>query len=143
MTTRGGRDGGLRKEYRTHLPHFHWTSVESPFTIQGIPDSNFCHAGKEGWIENKKVKGKHGDRVEVRPEQVSWIERRARAGGRIFVAVRWAANRDSLYILAPPAARLLCADGIGSLPRSVVLGRWQGGPSHWEWPKIAEILLYS
>ena len=141
MTGRGGRDGGLRKCYRTHLPEIHWTSVESPFTIQGIPDSNFCHDGVEGWIENKRVR--RADVVEMRPEQVAWIERRARAGGRVFIAVRWAMQADSLFLLAPQAGRALLGLGLASLPRAMVLGRWSGGPSQWKWPKIAEILLYS
>lgn len=133
------RDGGLRKCYRVHLQQFHWTSVESPMTVAGIPDSNFCHAGKEGWIENKRVRS--SDKVEMRPEQVAWIERRVRAGGRVFIGVRWPKRLDSFYLLTPQAGRLLLSAGLTALPANCQLGVWPGGPSRWNWPKIAEILL--
>lgn len=136
------RDGGLRKEWRTHLPQFHWTSVESPLTVQGIPDTNYCHRGSEGWIENKKVKLGSDGVVVVRPEQFAWHERRLRAGGKVFIAVRWPAKDDTLYLLHPLAGRSLVAGArLTGLPADHVLGQWRGGPSRWKWPKIAEILL--
>lgn len=135
------RDGGLRKEYRTHLPHFHWTSVESPLTVAGIPDSNYCHAGVEGWIENKCVR--KSDLVEIRPEQVAWIERRTRAGGNVFIGVRYPKFHDSFCLLKPNAGRWLLTNGLHlhELPTHYYLGHWRGGPSRWKWPKIAEILI--
>ena len=135
------RDGGLRKLYRKHLPHMHWQSVETPTTGSGVPDSNFCYGNIEGWIENKAVK--RSDRVEMRPEQCAWLERRARAGGKCFIAVRWTKADDALYLLKPEAGRLLLAAGLAKLPSTYVLGRWHGGPANWDWPKIGRLLTIS
>ena len=133
--SRKARDGGLRKVYRTYLPDFHWQSVETPLTGSGVPDSNYSYQGVEGWIENKSARGNH---VAIRREQVAWLERRARAGGRCFIGVR---QGDTYWLLRPAAARQLLTIGLHKLPSAYVLGRWPGGPARWDWPKIAAILL--
>lgn len=132
------RDGDLRKLYAKHLSNFHWTSVESPFTIMGIPDSNYCCNGVEGWIENKIIRS--GDSVGIRPEQVAWLERRMRAGGRVFIGVRWPRRDDAFYLLRASAARPLLGSGLAALPPKFVVGNWAGGPQVWEWPKIGYFL---
>src|SRR6266550_8267427 len=98
-----GIDGGLRALFRQHLPQFDWCSIESPITGAGIPDSNFCCKGVEGFIEFKQTKGWA---VTLTPEQCGWISRRHRCGGRVLVAVRQQAPagprrgaRDSLWVV--------------------------------------------
>lgn len=59
-----------------------WQRIESGLTGGGIPDINACRKGKEIWIELKVVDGR---RVKMRPEQVGWHLRRARAGGVTFI----------------------------------------------------------
>src|SRR5580765_135563 len=78
-------DGNLRSIFQTYIPQFHWQAVETWSTGQGVPDCNFCGKGIEGWIENKRTAAW---KVDMLPEQVGWIERRLRAGGRVFIAVR-------------------------------------------------------
>lgn len=133
------RDGGLRAIYRKHLPRVHWVSIESPMTHSGIPDTNYCFGGVEGWIENKLVR--RSDRVEMQKGQPAWMERRHRAGGRVFIAVRWPKNDDTLYLLAPQAGRLLLqGTGLVTLPAELSWGCWHGGPARWDWPRIAKII---
>lgn len=137
-------DGGLRTLYRTHLPEFHWQAIESATTGLGIPDSNYCYKGAEGWIENKLTSGYV---IGMRPMQVAWIERRARAGGRVFIAVRrkcdWGPRRgdkcDQLIILGPHMARgdKLLKD---HEPMFGAIAYWNGGPARWDWDQVREIL---
>lgn len=126
-------DGGLRKLFQRHLPAVHWQAIETGGTGLGVPDLNGCDRGVEYWIECKRV---HGWKVTVRPQQVAWIERRARCGGRVFIAAR---KSTMLWLLPAPAARLL-ANGcrINAVP--VTLGHWQGGPQGWDWAAIGKIL---
>ncbi len=134
------RDGDLRKLYAKYLPNFHWTSIETPFTVAGVPDSNYCCDGIEGWIENKIVRS--GDRVGIRPQQVAWLERRIRSGGRVFIGVRWPKQNDGFYLLRATAARPLLNNGLTALPSNFILGHWQGGPSRWKWPIIGDFLTH-
>ncbi len=78
-------DGGLRKLFKEKLPEFHWQAIETGGTGRGIPDSNFCGLGVEGWIEFKKTDG--WTITSFKPEQVAWILKRTAAGGRVFVGV--------------------------------------------------------
>lgn len=140
-------DGGLRKEYRTRLPAVHWQAIETGLTGRGVPDTNGCWQGVEAWIENKKAKGWQ---VKMRSEQIAWLERRIRAGGRAFIAVRRtvpaSAQRpasDALWLLAGHAGRHLINKGgsLQNLPKSAILGCWQGGPSGWDWAAFAKCLF--
>jgi hypothetical protein len=141
-------DGGLRAEFRAHLPQFDWNSVETGMIAAGVPDSNYCCGGCEGWIEYKKTTGWT---VPLRPAQVGWILRRARHGGRVTVALRQLASpgprrdrRDRLWLLAGGAARELRTLGIGDhvrLPVGTVLGCWDGGPAAWDWAAVSDLLL--
>jgi len=61
----------------------------------GMPDVNFCYKGVEGWVELKHAdKPPARDSTPVyhsgglRPDQIVWIHKRARAGGRVFVLAR-------------------------------------------------------
>ena len=156
-------DAGLRPLFRQHLNiGFDWCSVESGTTGKGIPDSNYCGTnGKEGWVEFKTTPGWT---VPLRPEQVGWIARRCRYGGRVWVAVRQlhegttrTAARDSLWLIPGPLAMVAKAHGLKPLLASAFVGagvanwsnrtltggvwRWDGGPGGWDWQAIAAVLV--
>jgi hypothetical protein len=124
-------DGELREIWRQHLKKFHWQSIESGSTGRGIPDSNYCVDGVEGWIENKKT---DGWAVGLRPEQVGWHLRRARAGGRTWVAVR--RKRDQLWIVRGSQAAELLERGL----KGFLAPSWEGGPAKWDWEAISRLL---
>lgn len=134
-------DGKLRPLFRQHLPGIHWVSIETGGTGRGIPDSNGCGGGVEFWIEYKQTSGWT---VDLRPEQVGWLLQRARFGGRVFIAVRRAKEQgartiacDELYLIDGKNAREAKVSGLRGAP---LLGRWEGGPSRWDWPQIDTIL---
>jgi Holliday junction resolvase len=128
-------DGELRALYRRHLPFVDWQAIESPTTGGGIPDTNFAHGGVEGWVENKTTSSW---KVKFRTEQIGWLERRARAGGRVTIAVRQRGReRDDLWLLLPWAARrLLDRERLDLLPSHLVLLHMTGGPSSWDWMRV-------
>lgn len=134
-------DDGLRKLFHTHLRGFHWQAIESGLTGGGIPDSNFCVDGIEGWIEHKATST---NKVPIAADQVGWHLRRARAGGRTFIAVRQrhsggprlGAPVDRLYLFPGASAKEVLLTGLANRP----LGRWEGGPTRWDWGKVGQIL---
>lgn len=136
-------DGGLRKTFHARLKEgIHWQSVES-VTGLGIPDSNFCGGGVEGWVEFKMTKGWA---VTLRPEQVGWIMARTMRGGRVFVATRRMHNGgprlgapvDELWIHRGRDVLELNENGLrGAEPVYMATG----GQSLWHWPTIREILM--
>lgn len=130
-------DGDLRQIFQRFIPDAHWQSIETGSTGRGIPDVNYCFEGIEGWIEFKATEGW---RVDVRPEQVAWIERRGRAGGRVFLAVRRA--QLELWFLRSTAARVLATPKLGlrDLENSHILSTMKGGPSRWPWGWIKRTL---
>jgi hypothetical protein len=124
-------DGELRRIFRVNLQRFDWVSIETPGTGRGVPDCNYCCEGKEGWVEMKKVKGW---KVDVRPEQIGWAERRLRHGGKVFCAVR---KKDALWLFSGWDLRHLTSRRV---TEAVPLGYWDGGQSCWGWGEIAAIL---
>lgn len=138
-------DAGLRKILRANLPHFHWQAIESGATGGGIPDANYCCGGCEGWVECKWTPALA---VKFRPEQVGWLSRRARAGGRVFVAVRRHCEagprrvaRDELWLFRGADAALVRDGGLEGLARP--LGVWCHGASCWGWPEVEGLLRFS
>lgn len=130
------KDGGLRTLFRKHLPAIHWVSIESSLTGAGIPDANGCWAGSEFWIEYKQCSA---NAVAIAPFQVAFAERRARAGGWTYLAVR-RINRaaDELYLYSGRDVRAVHDRGLaGASP--LYLGG--GGPSKWNWERVEQILL--
>ena len=133
-------DGGLRKLFHAHLPQVHWQSIEAGGTGRGIPDSNGCVDGKEFWVEFKQTANYA---VGLRPEQVGWMLRRTRAGGRTFIAVRRrhdggrrrGARVDELWLYNGAGARVLSELGMKAC-RGAALGIWEGGPARWGWEKV-------
>jgi hypothetical protein len=135
-------DGGLRQIFRERLLDFDWVSIESGATGGGIPDSNYCSHGQEGWIEYKLTTGWT---VPLRPQQVGWITRRVRNGGRVHIAVRQkqaggprSSPVDALWLLPGHGATLYKEHGL----RAFVDGgqTFYGGPAGWDWRAIAALL---
>jgi hypothetical protein len=94
MTT----DAGLPHLIQTNLPLVDWARVETWAVGPGMPDLNGCYLGQDVWVECKATYGWMVSRVRI--PQVAWLERRARAGGRCWVAVRQrGSRRDSLWLL--------------------------------------------
>lgn len=124
------RDGGLRQLFRKNLPEFDWTSIETGSTGRGIPDTNACGLGTEFWIEFKKT---DGWKIGLRPEQIGWITRRARFGGKVFIAVR--RKEDELWLLGPEAALGNSLKGLSYKP----IG--EGGPRRWDWGAVKSVLI--
>jgi hypothetical protein len=135
-------DGGLRQLFQRHLRTWHWQSVETFSTGQGVPDLNYCVMGIEGWIELKRAEA---NAVSITPEQVGWAERRLRAGGRVFLAVRQQTTQgprkgpasDVLWLFRGSSTRLVKEYGLmGATP----LGRWENGPTQWQWTVVEKYL---
>lgn len=133
------RDGDLRAIFRRRLPQFDWQSIETGSTGRGIPDSNYCHEGREGWVEFKAAKAWA---VGLRPEQCGWILRRVRHGGRVWIAVR--RKDDELWLVFGEWATELKANGLRGLQGASEEDVWSfnGGPSKWDWYQIASLLTW-
>ncbi len=136
-------DGELRPLFRRHLPEFDWQSIETGLTGGGVPDSNFCRSGVEGWVEHKQTAGWV---CSLRPEQVGWIMRRVRNGGRVWVAVRRRApegprraSADELWVVHGRYAVEAKAGGLRAVePHAQV---WHNGPGAWDWRAIGKLLV--
>ena len=137
-------DGDLGKLVQRYLPGPHWQRVETGGTGRGIPDINGCLDGVEVWIENKATDGWTAG---LRPEQVGWIDRRARAGGRVFVLVRRTTVSgprrgdavDDLYLHAGRDVVELAQRGLQQGPRPLLHS--SGGPSRWNWASVRNWLF--
>ncbi len=139
------QDGSLRGLFRNHLRRdFHWQSIETGGTGRGVPDSNYCCNGIEGWVEFKQTTGWA---VTLQPEQIAWLVVRAKAGGRVFIAVRRLDTggprkgdaSDELWLLRGSFARELKHDGLRC--SAAVLCAWGGGPSAWDWNRVKTYLI--
>jgi Holliday junction resolvase len=131
-------DGGLSGIFQSHLPKgIHWVRIESGFTMRGIPDANYCFNKKEGWVEFKVT---HGNIVGLRPEQVGWLLRRSRAGGRCNIAVRKKTRSvDELYLIPGKDADRVKETGLKEILTGWCI--WDGGPANWNWKTIESVLL--
>lgn len=127
------RDGGLRQLFAKRIKRAHWAPIESWGTGIGIPDANCCLDGIEFWVEFKKATA---NKVNISPGQVAWHERRARAGGRTFIAIRRQRDDDELYIYRGLKVRELLDNGLALRTNTM----WIGGPANWDWSEIEEIL---
>ncbi len=146
-------DGGLRPLFRANMPQFMWTSIETGGTGKGISDSNYLAAGGvEGWIEYKIT---DGWAVTLEPEQIGFIERRVRLGGRTWIAVRRqtdggprSPSADELWLIPGVLARparlggLRCPEVQAACLRPVLGGgaTYDGGPARWDWADVARRL---
>jgi len=140
---RGKPDDGLRSIFHNHLPRIHWQAMELGVVGAGVPDSNFCWSGVDGWIEYKATADYS---VGLEPEQVGWISRRMRAGGRVFIATRRRHDGgprlgdpvDELWIHEGWDAATLKASGLSSCPPVLYE---ENGPSSWNWSLIESVLV--
>jgi hypothetical protein len=122
-------------------------------TSPGVPDAH-ATAGPplcEFWVEFKRTSGWT---VPLEVEQVGWIKRHVRHGGRAYVAVRRLSAggprsppADELYLLWGGGAAAVRAGGLRAvvgnppaLPR-VLLGSWAGGPAAWDWGTVGGLLV--
>lgn len=128
----------MRKIFRVRLPGIHWTTVESPHTEPGIPDSNGCEVGIEFWLELKRAVGNRIPSLKI--EQVGWLTRRHKAGGRTFIAVRKrsALDGDQLFLFSGEFSSVLREKGLAA---ALTLFIGTGGPSKWNWESIRHVLL--
>jgi hypothetical protein len=109
----------------------------------GVPDTNFCGDGVDGWVE---MKATEAHAVELEPGQVGWILRRMRHGGRVFVATRRRHDGgprkgdavDELWMHEGWDAPILKAEGLLSCPPVLHM---EGGPSRWDWGHVRETLV--
>ena len=84
---------------------YHITRIESNYTAQGIPDTNFCYKGFEVWIEFKE-----GD-FELSPLQISWKTRHDTAGG-IVAVIRKKGGRYIVEVRDIPKMSFKSMEGI-------------------------------
>ena len=100
----------LYKFLRSHTQdEFHWQRIES--VGEGIPDTNYCGRGCEGWLELKVIHNRmlsHTMAVDIglRPSQAAWLLRRTGAGGRANVCIG-TVKGDILIVPAKYSTRLL------------------------------------
>ena len=85
--------------------------------------------------------------VPLRPEQIGWIARRVRHGGRVHVAVRQQAPagplrdaRDVLWLVPGSLAVRARAEGLRPLDGAPGVHCWHGGPARWDWRAVAALL---
>lgn len=136
-------DGGLPGLFKTHLPEAHVQRIETGGVGLGIPDINLCLQGFENWVECKFTRA---NKVEISPEQVGWAERRIRAGGRVFLAVRKTAEAgprrracDELWIANGALTRWVAIEGLDAL-NGFNASCHIGGPASWDWDAVKNIL---
>ena len=121
--------------FRKHLIGVDWQAIESGTTGLGIPDLNGCVGGVEFWIE---MKATTSWRLRISPQQVGWAERRARSGGRVFLAARAIGKaRDDLWLYSGRVIRGLVTQRLDQVP---CLGHWSCGPAHWDWGQVRTLL---
>jgi len=138
----GKPDDGLRAIFHSRMPRVHWQAIELGVVGRGVPDTNFCWQGAEGWIE---MKATTSHAVGLEPEQVGWILRRMRAGGRVFVATRRRHEGgprlgpavDELWMHEGWDAAVLRAEGLLAAPPVLHM---EGGPSLWDWDLVQSTL---
>jgi hypothetical protein len=146
-------DGGLRSLFRERIPEAHWQSIETGGTGRGVPDSNYCipyhdprsgRGGREGWIEYKECSSA---KIGLRPEQIAWISRRTRSGGRVMIAVRY--RHEGGTRKGDPADELWMLEGGGVIDIAQrgltkdavwVLLRTLGGPQGWDWGRVVSLM---
>lgn len=78
----------------------------------------------------KKV---NGWRVNFEPEQIGWLERRSRVGGRVFVAARRQGAPETFWLYKGTDARLLVGVSLREVQPLILTS---GRPALWPWPLI-------
>jgi len=120
-----------------------WTTIETGRAQAGVPDTNYLtRDGVEGWVECKATAA---NMVKFESEQIGWLHRRARYGGRAFVAVRkqHAGGRrlglscDELHVVHCKWIMEFAAHGLAHR-RVIHVG--SDGPARWDWEQLRHIL---
>lgn len=125
-------DGGLRRIFREKFPDWQWTAIESGAVSPGTPDVEYCAPdGISGWIEYKK--SDHW-KVYFQRGQVPWVHKRARLGGRVFIAIR--RKQDELFLIS--GDRVLDIEEQGLRGFEPVC---KNGIRNWNWKIVESILL--
>jgi len=75
------QESKLYEELRKALPNVHFQRIETNVGL-GVPDVNGCSKGIEFWLE---LKVSSGTAIRLSKYQKSWIIRRGREGGRVFI----------------------------------------------------------
>lgn len=133
-------DAGLRKLFHDRIGQCHFQSIEIGTLGRGVPDDNYCADGVEGWIEYKFTET-HA--VGLRPEQVGWILRRMRAGGRVFVVTM--RQHGGGVLLGEPVRELWIHEGWDAA--AIKAGGLMAAPpvlcleeSPWDWGAVRRVL---
>jgi hypothetical protein len=141
VSTRRRSDDGLRRIVQDKIPRAHWQPIETGGIAPGVPDLNGVLAGTESWVECKATDTM---RIKFEPGQIPWIDRRTRAGGRVWIAIRRRHEGglrrgpavDQLWLypgyVVKELASLTLDDPLISMSGSM----WEGGPSGWNWTRV-------
>lgn len=107
----------------------HYNRVENAAGV-GMPDVNFCHEGRESWLELKVARGGHKDPLSLlEPEQIIWHMKRVHEQGRVYVMVR-----DSNWLTLFKAT-------YGSRVQCNYAQVWRG-QKPWVWDELQDILKH-
>lgn len=127
-------EANLRKLFKDNVPG-HLFRVENS-VVSGGPDTNYCIAGVEGWVEFKWLEAYPARPTTViriphfMDAQRLWLKARWKAGGRCFVFIRIA---DDFYLFdgLTAADRLgvdICSPGLVAL----AVGWWPRRRVDWK-----------
>lgn len=111
--------------------------------MAGPPDVNGCYRGVEFWLELKhcdKPPARDStavfrDGVGLRPEQVVWLHRRARHGGRCWVLAR---AGESIWLVSGKHAKVF--NGAGYL-QLVELSDWWSAERKVDWKGLLQAII--
>ena len=124
-------EANLWKQLRENLKDCDLQRLESGMTSRGIPDVNGCCDGKEFWIELKYTKT---NKVGIRPEQVAWMLRRRKNGGRTFILVK---TQKELYVYPGWLAKDVLDEGLKVRP----IQAWGFPMTQDSWFELRDIIL--
>lgn len=137
-------DNGLRPLLRQYMREgIAWTTIETGRAQAGVPDSNYLFKdGVEGWVECKATRA---NKVTFESEQIGWLHRRARYGGRAYIAIRKAhaggrrlgVSVDELWLCSAKHVVELSERGL-DCGFAECLG--EDGPARWNWPAVRAAL---
>ena len=96
----------LRPLMRAAAPGIVVERIES-WSTPGFPDVSGCWNGRDFWLE---LKVERNGRVEMRPAQVRWLERRWAAGSHCYVLIYSESTTDLVLVAGDAAGELSKAD---------------------------------
>ena len=88
----------FRNKLKEKLPQFLFSQIESHQTAPGYPDTDYLL--KNSLNITGKIELKYSDKIpykiDLRKNQVVWLRRYARLGGRCFIAIK--IGQDLIYV---------------------------------------------